>query len=170
MTPSLSFTEMAKRLTSERERLGLTVEQLAVLVGISAAQQRAIEEGRRDQVPMDYAGALHRLGADTEFIHGFSEAPSATVRRRAHEDEDFLFAVALLRRSREAVEAFAGKGASVSCPQLVAATMHAAIQSRFAVGPGGYEELADKISAAIESAGSAIADAIRDTTDPGDDV
>jgi transcriptional regulator with XRE-family HTH domain len=160
-------TGLAARLASERERLGLTVEQFAVLIGITAEQQRAIEGGT-DRIPMHFHEAICRLGVDPEFILGQTDLPQGRLVSPPFGRDDFHDAVDLLRRSQQAVEAFVGEGAAKSCPQLVAATMNAAIQSRYAIGVGDLEDFTDKISAAIEGAGTAIASAISEATSSGD--
>lgn len=150
------------RIQSERERLGLTVAQFAVLAGVSAGQQKAIEEGVAGGQSFAYFEAIQRIGADPQFIHGVADAPAQNMRNMVFQEENFQDAVDLLRRALQAVEAFVGEGSAAKCPELVAATMNATIQNRVATALEGLEDLGDKLSAAIEGAGGEVAGAIRE--------
>lgn len=162
-TPNSS--ETAARIQSERVRLGLTVEQFAVLAGIQADEQKAIEAGQFDRATLYYYEAIGHFGVDLQFVHGLENSPQTTNVGLYFGDKDFNFAVKLLRRSYQAVEAFIGEGAAASCPQLVAATMNAAVHSKFAAVAYELDDYFDKLADSIEAAGTAIADAIAQASD-----
>lgn len=158
----MSTNETAQRISSERQRLGLTVAQFAVLLGISEDQQASFEAG--NTLPISYGQALLRAGADPQFVFGHSAEPTEARQDLLFGDGSFLGAVDLLRKSQQAVEAFVGEGASRDSPELVAALMNATLQDRFSVGAGNLEDFATAIAGAIESAGAQIAEAL--TQDP----
>ena len=153
--------EKANRITKERERLGYTIPQFAVLVGISEARQTAIEAGDFSAYPVSYELAAQRLGADPLFIHGQSADPESLRQDLFFGDEHFLAAVGLLRKSKQAVDAFMGEGTSISAPALVAALMNATLSQRSVIGAGDLEDFADKIANAIDGAGNQIAEALK---------
>ena len=152
--------ETASRIVSERNRLGLTTAQLAVMLDISEAQQIAIEAGDFSSCPTYYEHAMKRAGADPLFIHGQCSQPAAQRSDLLFGDESFASALHLLRRSQQAIEAFFGEGASKSSPQLVAALMNATLQERYSLGAGTWEEFAEKIAYAIAGGASEIAEAL----------
>lgn len=154
----MSTTETAQRIISERQRLGLTVAQFAVLLGISEDQQASFEAG--NDLPISYGQALLRAGGDPQFVFGHSAVPTEARQDLLFGDNSFFGAVDLLRKSQQAVEAFVGGGASRDSPELVAALMNATLQERFSVGAGNLEDFATAIADAIESAGSQIAEAL----------
>lgn len=59
--------EIAKRLAEERERIQLTVDQAAVLSGVTPAQWRAIEAGLI-RMPIQFVLGLEGLGFNHRFI------------------------------------------------------------------------------------------------------
>lgn len=156
----MSTVEQSRRIVSERERLGLTVGQFAVLAGVSEAQQIAIESGDFSTSPYSYTHGAQRAGADPLFIIGQSTEPKIQRPNLLFGDDSFLSAVDLLRKSQQAVEAFIGEGASKNSPELVAAIMTATLQDRYSIGAGHFEDFADRIANAIEEAGSQIANAL----------
>lgn len=159
--------QLINRLKSERERLGLTVAQFAVLAGVSKEHQTQFESGDFTNAPMGYDLAIKRLGVDPEFLYGHSNTPVTSGVSLVLGDDDFDYAVSLFRKSKEVVEAFVGAGAAKDCPELVAAIMSATIQSRCSVGAGNLEDFTVQIANSIEAAGSVIADAISDALDQG---
>ena len=162
----MSTNDKARRITSERERLGFTVAQFAVMLGITKEQQSAIEAGDFSEWPSCYEHAVQRAGGDPLFIHGQNSEPSTRRQDLLFGDEHFLAAVALLRKSKQAVDAFMGEAASEAAPTLVAALMNATLREKYSTGAGYLEDFADKIANAIEGAGSQIAEALeRDSED-----
>lgn len=129
-----------QRIISERERLGLSVAQLAVLLGISESKQQSIEEGNLADCPSSYGQALKRVGGDPLFVFGHTEQPTVQREDLLFGDDYFLQALALLRRSQQAVDAFLGEGTSHKAPELVAALMSATTQERMSVGAGNWED------------------------------
>jgi len=146
----MSLEDIGHRVVSERTRLGFTLEQFAVLVGVSKETQEAIESGKAGRWSVFYGHAAQAVGADPMFMLGESEEPRVKDQTHGHIDESFIEAIDLLRRSMGAVEAFVGMGKSRECPQLVAALMSATLQSRYAVGPGEMENFSDTIARAID--------------------
>lgn len=146
----MSLEEIGRRVISERERLDLTLEQFAVLVGVSKETQEAIESGKGGRWSVFYGHAAQAIGADPMFILGEAEEPRVKDQTQNHIDESFIEAIDLLRRSMEAVEAFVGRGKSKECPELVAALMSATLKSRYAVGPSEMENFSDTIARAID--------------------
>lgn len=168
-----SFAEALARLIKERERLNLSQSQFACLAGVSSEEQASLEAGKWDVFPMNYLHGAQQAGADPLFILGHSPepktfpAPTLAFGSPLFPDDAFLDAVTLLRKSVEAVKAFAGDTAADQCPQLVAALMQATINTRsakYACGAGDMEDLANKVSDAISQMGEAIADALNQDT------
>lgn len=169
MTQFIADKTLAARVKNGREHLGLSIEQLAALIGITTEQQMAIEDAQFEGgLEFNYYDALKKSGFDLAYIFGDTDTPKYTSGALAFHDDDFNQAVALLRRSTQAVEAFVGKGAAASCPQLVAATMNATIQHRYALGAGFIEEMAEKLNFALEGAATIIADALNKNNKPED--
>lgn len=157
----MNLEEIPRRIVSERQRLGLSVAQLAVLVGITAEQQAAIEGGNLDARPFSYYHAMQRAGCDPQFLCGSSDAPKATKADLNFGDESFMDAVSLMRKSIQAVDAFVGEGGGARSPELVAALMNATIHTRYSpVGEGSLENFAETIANALYELGSQISEAL----------
>ena len=152
----------ASSLKEERERCGLSIAQAAALADTTSQMWEAIEAGlvsmsaefvfRLRDLGFDaqYIGTGERRARrEVRFIPseltedgGDASAESERIKaliaseERAHDlsfkEDPFLQAVALLRRSSAAVEAFIGEGVASKSPELVAALMNAA--SRLEVG------------------------------------
>lgn len=58
---------IGSRLVAERERLGLTQEQMADIAGVSKRSQGGYERGERP-IDSDYLVALARMGADVQYV------------------------------------------------------------------------------------------------------
>lgn len=164
----MNTEEIASRIISERKRLGLSVAQLAELVGITTAEQATIEAGHLEARPYSYNEALKRTGADPRYLSGLSDIPEIAQGNVMFEDEPFQEAVSLLRKSIQAVEAFVGEGVAASEPELVTALMRATLQSRYCpLGAGDLENLSLNLSNAIADAGTEIARALAGELDEG---
>lgn len=161
-----TFRDVIARLVKERERLNLTQAQFACLAGVACEDQAALEAGKWDCFPMDYLQGAQHVGADPMFILGRQTEPKTLPGPQLafgspiFRDDAFLEAVDLLRKSVQAVNAFAGDKAAEKCPQLVVALMQTALKARYACGPGHLEDFADKLSGAISDMGEAIATAL----------
>ncbi len=149
--------DFSRRLVGERQRLGLTAAQFAVLVGVSEAQQLAYEAPDGPPFPFEYGHSATRLGVDFTFVMGFSAEskcpPPSTY------DDPFVRAIQLLLRSQQAVEAFIGEGAAKSTPQLVAALMAATLLESLPTS-GEINDYVDSIANAIEGAAEVLSQAI----------
>ena len=158
--------EITRRIVSERQRLGLSVAQLAVIVGITAEQQAAIEGGDLDARPYSYTDAMQRAGCDPLFLCGNSDAPEAVKANLMYGDEPFMDGVSLMRKSIQAVDAFVGDGAATRAPELVAALMNATIHAQYCpVGEVSLERCAETIANAILETGAQIAEALAGTSE-----
>lgn len=155
----------AKRVRCERERLGLTIAQFAVLLGISEAKQQSIEEGNLADCPTSYGDALKRAGGDPLFVFGHAEQPNVQRVDLLIGDDGFLRALELLRKSQQAIDAFLGEGTSSKAPELVAALISATMHERMDVGAGNWEDFFQKIAVAIEYAGERIAESLAPDSD-----
>ena len=152
----------ASSLKEERERCGLSIAQAAALTDTTSQMWEAIEAGlvsmsvefvsRLRYIGFDdqYIGTGERRGhregrfIPSELTNEGGDASTECERitaliaseESAHDlsfkEDPFLHAVALLRRSSAAVEAFIGEGVASKSPELVAALMNAA--SRLEVG------------------------------------
>ena len=152
----------ASSLKEERERCGLSIAQAAALTDTTSQMWEAIESGlvsmsvefvsRLRYIGFDdqYIGTGERRGhregrfIPSELTNEVGDASTECERitaliaseESAHDlsfkEDPFLQAVALLRRSSAAVEAFIGEGVASKSPELVAALMNAA--SRLEVG------------------------------------
>ncbi len=160
---------IAARLKLERERLGFTLEQFAVLSGVDATTYRHFELGDF-YLPVDFIAGLSGLGCDSLFIgtgerRFASEIDPKTPPKSSMfcgyftSDDDFRNAVNLMRRSAQAVDAFMGTGCAEKAPELVAALMNATLVSGYQSGPGEREDITDKIVGAIGD----LVDAIRES-------
>ena len=170
--------EAGKRLKVERERNQLSVEQAAVLTGVTPEQWRALEEGLIC-MHIDFTLGLKNLGFEPRFIgmgerEGFTYgvpffvasqpeevagvAPDSSspfdeqlLRRSSSYGPDsasFKKAIELMRRSITAVDAFLGEGSAAKSPDLVAALMSATIQCE---NRSGVMDIVDAIGNASES-------------------
>lgn len=157
--------EAAQRIISERQRLGYTVAQFAVLLGISEAQQSSIEAGNLADRPNSYGHAFQRAGGDPLFMHGLTEEPRITKEDLLAGDEDFLKALGLVRKSQQAIDAFFGEGTSSKSPELVTALVNATMQERLGIGEGNWNDFVLSIVGAIEYAGEQIAEALAPAPD-----
>lgn len=158
--------EITRRIVSERQRLGLSVAQLAVIVGITAEQQAAIEGGDLDARPYSYTDAMQRAGCDPLFLCGNSDVPEVVKANLMYGDEPFIDAVSLMRKSIQAVDAFVGEGEATRAPELVAALMNATIHAQYGpVGEVSLERCAETIANAILETGAQIAEALAETSE-----
>lgn len=153
--------ELTRRIISERQRLGLSVAQLAVIVGITAEQQAAIEGGDRDAIPYSYTLAMQRAGCDPLFLCGNSDVPAAGMADLMFGDEPFMEAVSLMRKSIQAVDAFVGQGGATRAPELVAALMNATLQAQYSpVAEESLESCAETIANALLEVGAQLTEAL----------
>lgn len=156
-----TLTEAGQRLTHERERLKLTLPQLASLVSVTNEQQRAFEEGSA-MFSGEYMAALDQVGADSMFIT-FGERnpdlPLATpaTPMLAEFNDEFNDAVMLLRKSVQAVEAWVGDGTAQRCPELVAAVMDATLR---AVHHDAHQSILEELDQTVAQSAVAVAQAI----------
>lgn len=146
----MSLEEMGRRITSERERLGFTLEQFAVLIGVSNEKQEELERGKAGRLHVSYGMAARLLGADPLFITGNAEEPVIADHNIGYGDESFLEAVNLLRRCLATVDAFVGEGKATECPQLVAALMSATLNNRAGIHAGNMQDFVERIATSID--------------------
>lgn len=154
--PYYTDSDVAVRMKSERERLCLSPEQFAVLAGIDSDTYAKLEDGRYF-IPTQFVFGLAGLGCDVGYIgtgerasidnNSLKTPPSRFFSNLGWPDEDFRYAVHLMLRSAQAVEAFMGKGQAEKSPVLVAALMQATLDSQSC--PGEREVLIDKVTNAI---------------------
>lgn len=128
-----SLLQAGQRLTLERERLKLTVPQLATLASVTNDQQLAFESGEA-MFSSEYMRALDQVGVDSMFVTFGERNPDLPLATPATPmlgefNDQFNDAVSLLRKSIQAVEAWVGEGSAQRCPQLVAAVMDATLRT-----------------------------------------
>lgn len=161
--------DFTTRLIEERERLGLSVPQFAVLVGVSKQDQEDIESEKKT-VSVEYMQAVGRIGGDPVYISTGTESKRRTGDRFTYPlsifddfQMNFNDSLVLFRKSIDAVDAFLGEGTSSKSPELVAALLNisaAHVIANLMPGPGGVESHGDRIADAIEGLGANIQDAI----------
>lgn len=163
--------ECAARLQEERGRLGYSVEQTAVLGGMTTSAYLQVESGT---VAMPYLVlmTLARHGFRADYIHhggddsGEQTPPGSEVFeeiKRADklsftemEEAQFRDALTLLRRSVAAVDAFFGPGKAKQAPQLVSTL----VQTTLAFGE--QIDKAQKMDVYVETDAVHLAKAIRE--------
>lgn len=171
--PVCNMTGIGSRLKSERERLGFTLEQFAVLGGTDAETLRKLE-AEEYLLPFDFVLGLKGLGCNLLFISTGEGAvnepsgnnpPARLFKNVSFDDSNFRSAVNLMLRSTQAVDAFFGSGQAKKSPELVAALMQATLSNEYDSGAGEREELVGSITNAIEALTDVVVEAFINTDD-----